>query len=76
LSLYWLVGGIVAYLQQSVALREDEEDMEKLADTPAVRDVSKIAEAEIVSQPQTETPARKQKSKKTSRKKSAKKRRK
>ena len=31
LSLYWLTGGLTAYVQQSIALREDEEDMEKLA---------------------------------------------
>lgn len=71
LSLYWLTGGIVAYIQQSIALREDEEDMEKLADAKPTRDVSKIAEAEVVSQP---TP--KPKAKKSSKKKSAKKRRK
>ncbi len=32
LSLYWLVGGIVAFIQQSVALRDDTEEMEKIAD--------------------------------------------
>ena len=60
LSLYWLTGGIVAYIQQAIALREDEEDMEKLAgagSTPT-KDVSKIAEAEVVSQPR---PKRKKK---------------
>lgn len=31
LSLYWLVGGIVAFIQQSIVLREDEEEMEGLA---------------------------------------------
>ncbi|HSX15582.1 MAG TPA: YidC/Oxa1 family membrane protein insertase [Candidatus Saccharimonadales bacterium] len=51
LSLYWLTGGVVAYIQQAIALREDEEDMEKLADKPAGKDVSKITEAEVVSQP-------------------------
>lgn len=66
LSLYWFVGGIVAYIQQSVALREDETDMEKLADGASTRkDVSKIAEAEVVSQP---------KPKKASKKKAAKRR--
>lgn len=34
LSLYWLVGGIVAYIQQSIALRDDEAEMEKIADEP------------------------------------------
>ncbi len=51
LSLYWLTGGIVAYLQQAIALREDEEDMEALADQPGRKDISNIAEAEVVSQP-------------------------
>lgn len=73
LSLYWLTGGIVAYIQQYIALREDEEDMEKLADagsdTPS-KDVSKIAEAEIVSEPNPKT------TKKKSAKKKAAKRRK
>lgn len=71
LSLYWLTGGVVAYIQQSIALREDENAMEKLADAKTTRDVSKIAEAEVISEP---TP--KPKAKKSSKKKSAKKRRK
>jgi YidC/Oxa1 family membrane protein insertase len=72
LSLYWMVSGLVAYVQQSVALKEDETDMEKLADTAAPskpgKDVSKIAEAEVV----TQTP---QKPKKSSKKKAKKRRR-
>jgi len=71
LSLYWLTGGVVAYIQQAIALREDEEDMEKLADAKPSKDVSKIAEAEIVSEP-----SQKPKTKKPARKKSGKKRRK
>jgi YidC/Oxa1 family membrane protein insertase len=68
LSLYWLTGGLVAYIQQSIALREDEDDMEKLADGPAkTKDVSAIQEAEIVAEPK---PA----PKKPARKKSAKRR--
>ncbi|MEJ0072808.1 MAG: YidC/Oxa1 family membrane protein insertase [Candidatus Saccharibacteria bacterium] len=74
LSLYWFTGGIVAYIQQSIALREDESDMEKLADGAPVKDVSKIAEAEIVPQPIQTKP--KPKSKKPSKKKAAKRRRK
>jgi membrane protein insertase Oxa1/YidC/SpoIIIJ len=68
LSLYWLTSGIVAYIQQSVALREDEEDMEKLASegTTPSKDVSKIAEAEIVSEPQPKTPKKKSAKKKSS----------
>jgi YidC/Oxa1 family membrane protein insertase len=71
LSLYWLTGGVVAYIQQAIALREDEEDMEKLAEDKPKRDVSKIVEAEVVSQP-----THKPKTKKTSKKRTAKKRRK
>lgn len=66
LSLYWLTGGVVAYIQQAIALREDETDMEKLADKPA-RDVSKIVEAEVVSEPKPKT-------KKTPKKKAGKRR--
>jgi YidC/Oxa1 family membrane protein insertase len=71
LSLYWLTGGVVAYIQQAIALREDEDDMEKLAEDKPKRDVSKIVEAEVVSQP-----THKPKTKKTSKKRTAKKRRK
>jgi len=48
LSLYWLTGGIVAYIQQSLVLREDETEMEGIADKPSKRDVASIPEAEIV----------------------------
>lgn len=34
LSLYWLVSGLVAFLQQSYLLKHDEKYMEKLADAP------------------------------------------
>jgi YidC/Oxa1 family membrane protein insertase len=77
LSLYWLTGGIVAYIQQTIALREDEEDMEKLAssttdDTIATtpkKDVNAIQEAEVVSAPKSSKP-------KAARKKSTKRRKK
>jgi YidC/Oxa1 family membrane protein insertase len=49
LSLYWLVGGIVAYIQQSVVLNKDETEMEALADKPS-KDVAAIPEAEIVAE--------------------------
>lgn len=65
LSLYWLAGGLVAYIQQSIALREDESDMEKLADAkPAHKDASKIVEAEVVSQPKSPTKTKKKGSQK------------
>lgn len=49
LSLYWLVGGIVAYIQQSIVLNKDETEMEALADKPS-KDVAAIPEAEIVAE--------------------------
>lgn len=53
LSLYWLTGGIVAYVQQAILLREDETEMEGLADGKgkAKRDLAKIPEAEVVKKP-------------------------
>jgi membrane protein insertase Oxa1/YidC/SpoIIIJ len=48
LSLYWLVSGLVAYAQQALVLRQDEEEMEAIADKPSRKDTSKIPEAEIV----------------------------
>jgi YidC/Oxa1 family membrane protein insertase len=33
LSLYWFVGGLVAFIQQSIVLREDTEEMEELSET-------------------------------------------
>lgn len=47
LSLYWLVGGIVAYIQQSIVLNKDEAEMETLSDKPT-KDVAAIPEAEII----------------------------
>lgn len=48
LSLYWFAGGLVAYIQQSIVLRRDEEEMEKLADKPTKKNVKRIPEAEVV----------------------------
>lgn len=50
LSLYWLTGGIVAFIQQSIVLRDDETEMEEIADKPS-KDVESIPEAEIVEKP-------------------------
>jgi YidC/Oxa1 family membrane protein insertase len=53
LGLYWLVGGIVAIIQQSIILREDEEELEALANAPdsKQRNLKNIPEAEVVSEP-------------------------
>lgn len=50
LGLYWLVGGIVAIIQQTIILREDEEELEALADAPEKkkRNLKDIPEAEVV----------------------------
>ena len=50
LSLYWLVSGLVAFIQQSILLREDTAEMETLADKGAAREKNAI-EAEIVDKP-------------------------
>ncbi len=47
LSLYWLASGLIALIQQSIALREDEEEIEKIADGNK-KDLKKIPEAEVV----------------------------
>jgi membrane protein insertase Oxa1/YidC/SpoIIIJ len=47
LSLYWLVGGVVAFIQQSIVLNRDETELEAIADKPG-KDLSAIPEAEIV----------------------------
>ncbi len=50
LSLYWLVSGLVAFIQQSILLREDVGEMEIAADKAAARE-KKAIEAEIVDKP-------------------------
>ncbi len=62
LSLYWLVGGIVAYIQQSVALREDETDLERLANgsVVTVKNSADIPEAEIITTNQQRMKTKKQ----------------
>lgn len=49
LSLYWLAGGVVAYIQQSYVLRSDETEMEGLADgKKPSKDITGIPEAEVI----------------------------
>lgn len=71
LALYWFVSGLVAYIQQSIVLNRDEQEMEDIADKPSKKDLKKIPEAEIVS-----TQPAQQKPKKSSKKKAAKRRKK
>jgi YidC/Oxa1 family membrane protein insertase len=67
LSLYWLTGGIVAYIQQAYILRQDEEEMEEIADKPGKK-VKDIPEAEIV-EAKPKARAKPKKAKRRSRKK-------
>ena len=65
LSLYWLVGGLVAYIQQSIVLNKDETEMEDIADksTALKNKVKNAVEAEIVeTEPKKETKTKKKKS--------------
>ncbi len=55
LSLYWLVGGLVAYIQQSYVLREDEQKMEDQSQDKVQRNLKEIPEAEIVEDKTIET---------------------
>jgi len=48
LSLYWFMGGLVAYIQQSIALREDVMEMEEAPGKITSKNVADIVEAEIV----------------------------
>lgn len=71
LSLYWLTGGVVAFIQQSIVLRRDETEMEdSTSDKPATKDVAAIPEAEIVATPAARTKVKKSaKAKKSAKKK-------
>lgn len=48
LSLYWLVGGVVAFIQQSAVLGQDEEEMEQLANQA---DKKQVIEGEVIQKP-------------------------
>lgn len=74
LSLYWLVSGLVAFIQQSIILKEDTTEMEAAADKPDKTAAAKTKErekkaieAEIVAKPKPS--AKKTASKKAARKK-------
>lgn len=50
LTLYWFVGGVVAYWQQARILKQDETELEAIADKP---DKKEIIEGEIINKPKT-----------------------
>lgn len=71
LSLYWFVGGLVAYIQQAIVLREDEEELEEIADQPSAKlkkNVKKIPEARVVEIKNAEPKSPKPKTKKSRKK--------
>ena len=50
ISLYWFMGGLIAFLQQGYILRQDEEEMEVIADRPTKSKSSRpVVKAEIIS---------------------------
>lgn len=65
LSLYWLVGGLVAFAQQAYILREDETEMEVIADKPASKRAAAAPEAELVDPAPKRPAAAKKKSSKS-----------
>lgn len=65
LSLYWLVSGLVAYWQQARVLKQDETELEAIADKPVKRNV---IEGEVVIKEQR-TKNKKQKASKKKRRK-------
>lgn len=67
LSLYWLTGGVVAYIQQSLILRKDETEMEEIADKPAKK-TADIPEAEIVKKKSKTDPSQSKKAKRRKKK--------
>ncbi len=78
LSLYWLVGGLVAFWQQDRILRDDTEELEEMVDgKPAKKKLADIPEAEVIATPTPVRSGENKKSKKSAKKKhSSKKRRK
>jgi YidC/Oxa1 family membrane protein insertase len=72
LSLYWLTGGVVAYIQQYLVLRTDEEEMEQDG-TKSSKDLKRIPEAEVVEKtektPKASTAAKSKKAKRRKQKK-------
>jgi len=63
LSLYWLVSGLTAFIQQGIVLGRDEKEMEAIADKPS-RNLKAIPEAEVISEPTKKISSKSKKSKK------------
>lgn len=77
LGLYWFVSGLVAYLQQAKILKQDEDELEVIANKPSTKKAGKHQPSKITIEGEVVSNAPKTKiTKKTSSKKSANKRRK
>ena len=74
LSLYWLAGGVIAFIQQGLVLKRDEVELEAIADTSS-KDLANIPEGEVVLEPEEEK-AKQNKDKLSKKAKASKKRRK
>jgi YidC/Oxa1 family membrane protein insertase len=48
ISLYWFVGGVIAFLQQSYALRKDKGEMLAVADGPSGKSDRAVVKSEVV----------------------------
>jgi YidC/Oxa1 family membrane protein insertase len=80
LSLYWLVSGLVAYIQQSIVLGKDEEEMEAIAEETSlkrkknpksnkdVKDTEAALEGELIAPPKQPKPKAKKAAKRKKRK--------
>lgn len=68
LSLYWLVSGLVAYWQQAKVLKQDETELEAIADMPSkssgARGKNEIIEGEVIQKPKAKKKKTSNKSKK------------
>ncbi|HYH75813.1 MAG TPA: YidC/Oxa1 family membrane protein insertase [Candidatus Saccharimonadales bacterium] len=75
LSLYWLVSGLVAFIQQTIVLRDDATEMDAIADGKDTDKTSKIAErakhaveAEVVATPKANAKSKAARKKRRSKK--------
>lgn len=66
LSLYWFVSGLIAYFQQARVLKDDEEELEAVANAPAKK---KVIEGEVVEKSPKKSKAKKPAAKKNKRRK-------
>jgi YidC/Oxa1 family membrane protein insertase len=78
ISLYWFVGSLVGYIQQSIILKQDDQEMDIIARSNNTKDKKEkknnIIEGEVVSKSQsTKTPQKTKKKSSTSKKKRRKK---